>query len=112
MLEIVEVRDFKKREFILETDTETEYPQQIKFQLLKDKVNMLDAIPMGTELTIHFNLQGRKWTNPEGKDVWFNSLNAWKYKAKEGKEPVTPETAKQDLTNAVEDRFGGEEMPF
>jgi hypothetical protein len=79
--------NFEKREFILLTDTNTEYPQELKFQLLKDKVNLLDNVSIDSEITIHFNLQGRKWTNPEGKDVWFNSLNVWKYEV-ESKAPV------------------------
>ena len=39
---------------------------------------MLDQFNLESKLRIEFDLRGRKWTNPDGVDKYFNSLQAWK----------------------------------
>jgi hypothetical protein len=68
---------FKSREFVL-TDNSSQYPQHISFQLTQDKCNLLDGKAIGTRVTVHFNLRGREWTNPQGEVKYFNSLEAWR----------------------------------
>lgn len=65
---------FKKREFVL-TDNSSQY---ISFQLTQDKCALLDGVPIGETITVHFNLRGREWTSPQGEIKYFNSLEAWK----------------------------------
>ncbi len=67
---------FAKREFVIETDGE--YPETVKFELTQAKCEDIDNHKMGDEITVHFNVRGRKWTNKENKDVYFVSLNAWR----------------------------------
>ena len=43
---------FTKREFVLET-LEEKYPQEIKFECLKDKINLLDDLSKGDEVHVH-----------------------------------------------------------
>jgi len=62
---------FKKREFIIET--EGDFPQLIKFELIKDKILLCDKLFEGMVVTVHFNIRGR---DHNGKV--FNSLQAWK----------------------------------
>ncbi|MBX9890316.1 MAG: DUF3127 domain-containing protein [Amoebophilaceae bacterium] len=69
---------FKKRTFILEYAETPQYPEYISFELLQDKCDLLDGFNEGDSLTVHFNLRGRKWTNPEGVVKYFNSLQAWR----------------------------------
>ena len=33
---------------------------------------------MGQIVKIHFNLQGREWTNPQGEVKYFNTVVGWK----------------------------------
>lgn len=68
---------FKKREFVLATDTTTPYPQYISFQLTQDKCSLLDGFGTGDELKVSFNLRGREWSGPQGVK-YFNTLEAWK----------------------------------
>ncbi len=54
---------FTKREFVLET-SDDQYPQKIKFELIKDGCSKLDAHNEGDKLKVHFNVRGREWTSP------------------------------------------------
>lgn len=62
---------FTKREFIL--TTEEQYPNEIQFELLKEKGNMITSFKEGDRLKVSFDIRGREW---QGK--YFNSLVAWK----------------------------------
>jgi hypothetical protein len=72
---------FRKREFVVEYAENPQYPEFIKFELIQDKCEQLDGFNIGQELNIAFNLKGRKWTNPKGEVVYFNSLQAWRISA-------------------------------
>jgi hypothetical protein len=76
---------FKKREFIVEYAEDPLYPQLIKFELTQDRTKALDSYQVGGKVRVHFDLRGRKWTNREGVDVYFNTLQAWRL------EPVSAE---------------------
>lgn len=77
---------FSKREFVLEDSGE--YPQTVLFQATQDRCSLMDGFKVGDELTVNFNLRGRKWTNKEGEDKYFNSLDAWKIEKVGGSAPV------------------------
>ncbi len=68
---------FKKREFILTTEENTQYPQPISIQFTQDKCALLDAYNEDDEVKIHFNIKGRYWNGPQG-DKWFNTIEAWR----------------------------------
>jgi len=72
---------FRKREFVVEYAENPQYPEFVKFELIQDKCDQLDGFNIGQELDVAFNLKGRKWTNPKGETVYFNSLQAWKISA-------------------------------
>jgi len=62
---------FTKREFVV--TTKEQYPQDVKFELVKDKTAILDSFSEGQEVTVHFNLRGSEY---QGK--YFVSLQGWK----------------------------------
>ena len=68
---------FKKREFVL-TDNSPSYPQTISFQLTQDRCSLIENINVGDEITVHFQLKGREWKNPQGEIKFFNSLDVFK----------------------------------
>ena len=72
---------FQKREFVVEFSENPQYPEFVKFELIQDKCALLDGFNVGQELNVAFNLKGRKWTNPKGEVVYFNSLQAWRVSA-------------------------------
>ena len=63
---------FQAREFVLEV-ADGQYPQQVKFQLVQDRCNLLDSYEEGEEMKVHFDLRGREW---QGR--YFTNLNAWR----------------------------------
>lgn len=69
---------FSKREFVIEVP-DGKYPQLIKFEALKEKINLLDSVNIGDELKVTFDLRGREYN---GK--YFVNLNAWKVESSGG----------------------------
>jgi hypothetical protein len=76
--------DFSKREFVIETDDQ--YPQMVKLEFTQAKCSVLDTEKVGNQVTVSFNVRGKKWTNKDGKDVYFVSLNAWRLESAGGTE--------------------------
>ena len=75
--EIQTFNEFRKVEFSITTSGE--YPQIVKFEVTKDKIeDFLKYNKVGKEVEVSFNIRGREWTNKEGIVIVFNSLNAWK----------------------------------
>ena len=69
---------FRKREFVVEYASNPMYPQYINFQLIQDKVDLLEPFQEGEMLNVEFDLRGREWTSPQGEVKYFNSLDAWR----------------------------------
>ena len=67
---------FSLRKFVI-TD-ESQYPQDIEFQLTQDKCDYLDQYRIGEKIDVSFNLRGREWDSPSGETKYFNTLEAWK----------------------------------
>jgi len=70
-------RGFKKREMVLNTDQESDYPQVVLLEFTQDKTNLLDKFKVGDKVIAKINIRGREWVNPEGVSKFFNSLQAW-----------------------------------
>lgn len=67
---------FIKRDFVIQTDAE--YPQHIKLELHQDRVDIIDSFSLGDPIKVFINIKGRKWTDENGQDKFFNTLQAWK----------------------------------
>jgi hypothetical protein len=78
---------FKKRELVVTTDEQ--YPQDILIEFAQDKCDLLNAYKVGQEVTVHINLRGREWTNPQGEVKYFNQIQGWRIEKREviGAEP-------------------------
>lgn len=68
---------FKKREFVL-SDNSPSYPQTVLFQLTQDRCSLIENVNVGQEITVHFQLKGREWKNPQGEVKYFNSLDVFR----------------------------------
>lgn len=77
--ELVGEKSFKKRELIVESSDNPQYPQILKFEASQAKCDLLDTLNPGDEINVHFNLNGREWTNKEGVVSVFNTLAIWKF---------------------------------
>jgi len=95
---------FNKREFVITTDEK--YPQDIKFELVKDKTQLLDAVNKGDKVTVSFDVKGREW-----KGNYYVNLNAWKLSPVKDK-PVDDEPPFDPADAMPSSSFEEEEPPF
>lgn len=65
---------FQKRVFVVTTDGE--WPQDIKFEVVKDKCSLLDQFSNGQEVTVNFDVRGNEYN---GK--YYVNLAAWRIDA-------------------------------
>lgn len=82
---------FKKREFVIKDATKPEWPELIKFQATQDKCDLLTPLKVGQEVTVFFNLRGRRYEK-DGKVNYFTNLEAWRINAEAGS-PVKKDTS-------------------
>ena len=75
---------FRKRDFVVEYSDNPQYPEYVKFECIQDKCDMLDNYSVGQDVTVSFNLKGRKWVDPQGETKYFNSLQAWRMQPASG----------------------------
>lgn len=96
---------FQKREFIINTGGD--YPQKIKFEVIKDKCEALEKFnKVGDLVNVSFNLRGSEYTKND-KTMYFTTLSAWKIeKIKEDKFLKTEQVV-ETIGSAADD-----DLPF
>jgi len=95
---------FTKREFVI--TTEEQYPNDIMFELLKEKGALIQPFSPGDRITVQFDVRGREW---QGK--YFNSLVAWRIDgAKSG--PETGKTEKAPPPPVSFSEPADDDLPF
>ena len=84
--------DFTKRELWLTIDEDTQYPQTVNIEFLKDKTSLLDKFSPGDSLEVDINVRGN--VSKDGSRC-FNSLNGWRVRgnASGGTTEAPPEGA-------------------
>jgi hypothetical protein len=82
---------FTKREFVI--TTAEQYPQDVKFEVVKDKCDTLDKYKTGQEITVQFNIRGNEYG---GK--YYVSLQAWKIVVGQQAIPPTPQVFEEENT--------------
>ncbi len=63
-----------KRTFVLETESNSRYPQLMQFETINARNALLDEFNVGDEVESTFQLRGRKWTSPSGQTKFFSTL--------------------------------------
>ncbi len=103
---------FQKREFVVEFSENPQYPEFLKFELIQNNCTQLDPFNIGDEISVSFNLKGRKWTDPQGNVKYFNSLQAWRLEKAGSELPQqTQEEPNTDwMTNSGES--SDDDLPF
>ncbi|MFC2131539.1 DUF3127 domain-containing protein [Bacteroidota bacterium] len=106
--DIIQVNDtFRKREFVVETSENNagrEFIEQIKFQLIQDKCEIIDNFSIDDNVKVKFNIKGRRWEK-EDRVNYFINLDAWKIEAEskidEGAPP--PDDFDAPFTDDIDD---------
>lgn len=106
---------FTKREFVV--TTADKYPQDLKFEIVKDKCALLDPFEVGQDVEVNFDIRGNEYN---GK--YFVNLSCWKIQtagsapapasqprpASQSTTPASPEPSSEDLRGGDFD----DEPPF
>lgn len=104
---------FKKREFVIEIKESTpngfEYVETIKFQLTQDKCDSLDSFNVADDITIQFNIKGKRWEK-DGKVNYFNNLDAWRIEKQSNAQSTPPPATSADIPPAELDET--DDLPF
>jgi single-strand DNA-binding protein len=93
---------FNKREFVV-TSQSGKFPQEIKFECLKDKVALVEKLNKGDSVKVTFDINGREW---QGK--YFVNLAAWKVESNTAAAGGSEEPPPFDPADEILD----EEPPF
>lgn len=108
---------FYKQEFVVRTQDDR-FEQQIKFECLKEKVEILENLKEGDEVTVHFDIRGREWN-----EKYFVNLAAWKVESgSQGETAGNNGSARREEPAAMPaedpaqypgtDEVGDEDVPF
>ena len=80
----------KKEYIILEpNERDSRYDDYHKIEVSERNFEKFDALKVNDEVVIQVNVRGRLWTNPEGKEVCFESKEGWKVDVVSNSAPVT-----------------------
>lgn len=104
---------FRKREIVITTNEQ--YPQMLLVEFVQDKCDLLNNYQEGQEVKISINLRGREWINPEGKAVYFNSIQGWRIEAVQGNDEgnVPPPMAPDNFETTTDfDDNEPDDLPF
>lgn len=85
---------YQKRDVVLKTDFDSQWPQFVSLQFSQDKCSALDNFRKDDFVTIQFNVKGREWNGPQGLK-YFNTLDAWSIS-------LVPNRTKDNNTAAAE----------
>lgn len=89
---------FRIRKFVLEVTENANgqsYTNFAEFQLVNNNCDILNNFQRGQNVTVHFNVRGQIWTNPQGVDKCITNLNAWKIEPVQIQQPTPQQFAPQ-----------------
>ncbi|MDR2130345.1 MAG: DUF3127 domain-containing protein [Odoribacteraceae bacterium] len=108
---------FQKREFVIEVENERngQWNDFIKIQLVQDRCDLIENIPLQENIKVYFNLRGRKWEN-NGQISYFTNLEGWRIEKVQPQQqaqqpsvpPPPPEYGVEDIPQAQET----DDLPF
>jgi hypothetical protein len=95
---------FSKREFVV-TTSHDKYPQDLKFEVVKDKCPALDPFSLGQDVQISFDIRGNEYN---GK--YYVNLACWKIQGSDGSSPA-PGSSKAPANRQPSPSFASEPLP-
>ncbi len=110
---------FNKREFVVTTENDR-YPQDLKFELVKDKTKLIEPFEAGQKVVVNFDIRGNEY-----KDRYYVNLSAWKIQPADDSSPSGGGAAAAGTAGAAatggepaasdmrdEDDFDDDDVPF
>lgn len=105
---------FLKREFALQEDGDSKYPNIVPFVLKKDRCSILDNVKKGAKVRVSFYVSGRAWEDPKtGNTRYFGSNDVVRLSVvgADGENSVVPEPATPSAEDFPENPDDSD-MPF
>lgn len=104
---------FAKREFVVTTE-DGKFPQDLKFEVVKDKCALLDGFEAGQAVQVNFDIRGNEYN---GK--YYVNLSCWKLQAADGqgkpaggRAPQSSAAAEPDIADLRNDTDFDDDIPF
>jgi single-strand DNA-binding protein len=95
---------FTKREFVVTTEEER-FPQDIKFECVKDKCALLDTVTAGQRVKVSFDLRGNEYN-----DRFYVNLAAWRIEQADASD--APDEEMPPIEEIDDIPIDGGPMPF
>jgi hypothetical protein len=96
---------FTKREFVVTTAAD-KYPQDLKFEIVKDRCALLDPFEVGQDVDVSFDIRGNEYN---GK--YFVNLSCWKIQMAGAAAAAPPAQARRAAPRAAGGAAGPEPSP-
>ncbi|WP_041745857.1 DUF3127 domain-containing protein [Coraliomargarita akajimensis] len=93
---------FNKREFVVTSEAD-KFPQDVKFECLKDKVDLVSKLNKGDKVKVSFDINGREWN-----EKYYVNLVAWRIEGAAAGGAADDEPPPYDPADEILD----EEPPF
>lgn len=87
---------FTKREFVITTAAD-KYPQDLKFEVVKDKCSLLDAFELEQDVAVSFDIRGNEYN---GK--YYVNLACWKIQGSGGASESPRRAGPSSATSSAE----------
>ena len=95
---------FTKREFVV-TVPDGQYPQDVKFEVTKERTEKLDQLKVDDEVEVEFDIRGNEY-----KENYYVNLVAWRVKATQ--EAASQPSPQQPAREAQGDHDNVDDIPF
>jgi hypothetical protein len=97
--------EWVKQDFIVETTEQ--YPKKVCFSAWGDKVNDLNRVKVGDELTVSFNVESREYN-----ERWYTDLRSWKIVAASQGAGADMPPFPGEIPPPIDSMDGNEDLPF
>jgi single-strand DNA-binding protein len=97
---------FTKREMVVIVE-DGKYPQEINIEFVQDKVSLLDALQVGQNVTVTFDIRGREYNGR-----YFNNLQGWKIALVGDEGAATVGESVSSASSFTPDNFDDGDIPF
>lgn len=86
---------WQKRECVLDTTTNVQFPSELQFELFNDRVSMLDAFVPGMLVEITFDVESKQMQKSDGTQYWRHDVRVWQVNTCYGASQTAPQQPQQ-----------------
>lgn len=104
---------WQKRECVLDTTTNVQFPSELQFELFNDRVSMLDAFVPGMLVEITFDVESKQMQKSDGTQYWRHDVRVWQVNTCNGASQAAPQQyAQQPQQYAQQPQQYTQQQPY